>query len=288
MISSPAPTVRSISANKVGRDFVVGDVHGCVSALRALLKKVEFHPSRDRLFSVGDLVDRGPSSMEALELLRNPWFFAVRGNHEQMLIDHLRRPDVNKPNDNRWLRNAYVTFTERQEFASYWLPKLDRLPLVLAVGMEDPDPGKQFYVVHAEILEDRASVTSDMIASWSFERPLKARHRAVWGRSLISAWFDGMPVERAHVPDLPIIVCGHSIVSQPRKLARQAFIDRGAYLAYDLSALEKMRKIYPSMTPGMCLFEPATFRCWTIDSRTGDNINEKLVDSASRLVLKTA
>ena len=278
MLASPAPTIRSISSNRVGRDFVVGDIHGCMSALRALLRKVSFHTARDRLFSVGDLVDRGPASIQALELLREPWFFAVRGNHEQMLIDHLRRPDANKAHDSRWLRGAYSSFTERQQFASYWLPKLDRLPLVLSVGMEDTDPSRQFYVVHAEILEDKAYVTQEMISSWSFERPGKARQRAIWGRSLISAWWEGRPVERAHVSNLPIIVCGHTMLDHPYQIARQAFIDRGAYLAYDMSALDKVRQAYPTMKPGLCLFEPATASCWTLDSRNGDNLEEMLLN----------
>lgn len=284
MLSSPAPSVRMISSNKVGRDFVVGDLHGCVSALRTLLRGVGFHTARDRLFSVGDLPDRGPASIEALELLREPWFFAVRGNHEQILIDHLRRPDMNKANDTRWLRSACLSITERQQFASYWLPKLDRLPLVMAVGLDDPDPRKRFYVVHAEILEDRASVTQEMILNWSFERPGKARHRAMWGRSLITAWWDGRPVKRAHVQDLPLIVCGHTVVDRPRKLARQVFIDRGAYLAHDIPGLGKTRQFYPSLTPGLCLFEPAAMKCWVVDTRTGDPLEEKILDEVSRPV----
>ena len=51
-----------VKANKVGRDFVVGDVHGMFDRVAQALTKVQFNPSRDRLFSVGDLIDRGPQS----------------------------------------------------------------------------------------------------------------------------------------------------------------------------------------------------------------------------------
>lgn len=72
-------------ANTAGRDFVVGDLHGCVDVLRALLHDIRFDPARDRLFSVGDLVDRGPASETTLDLLDRPWCHVVRGNHEEVL-----------------------------------------------------------------------------------------------------------------------------------------------------------------------------------------------------------
>lgn len=80
-----APLIRRHTANHAGRDFVVGDLHGCVDPLRALLHTVRFDPARDRLFSVGDLVDRGAQSEAALALLERPWFHCVLGNHEDVL-----------------------------------------------------------------------------------------------------------------------------------------------------------------------------------------------------------
>lgn len=73
-------------ANMTGRDFVVGDLHGCVEHLRVLLRHVGFDESADRLFSVGDLVDRGPDTPGSLELLKAPWFYPVMGNHDAMLL----------------------------------------------------------------------------------------------------------------------------------------------------------------------------------------------------------
>jgi serine/threonine protein phosphatase 1 len=73
--------------NDQGRDFVVGDIHGMFQHLTQLLDKIGFDEEHDRLFSVGDLVDRGPESKRALEWLDKPWFYACRGNHEQFAID---------------------------------------------------------------------------------------------------------------------------------------------------------------------------------------------------------
>lgn len=78
-----------VKQNEVGHDYVVGDVHGCYRTLMKLLDKVYFNPEKDRLFSVGDLVDRGQHSLKCLELLHKEWFFAVRGNHEQNMLDYV-------------------------------------------------------------------------------------------------------------------------------------------------------------------------------------------------------
>ena len=73
--------------NTKGTDYCVGDIHGCFDRLLDLLKATNFNEKVDRLFSVGDLCDRGPNSDQVLDWLEQPWFHSVRGNHEQMLID---------------------------------------------------------------------------------------------------------------------------------------------------------------------------------------------------------
>ena len=73
-----------------GRDFVVGDVHGCFRTLEWLLDEVAFEPGRDRLFSVGDIVDRGPHSEEAIDWLVDGRITdATMWNHENGLVAFL-------------------------------------------------------------------------------------------------------------------------------------------------------------------------------------------------------
>ncbi len=69
--------------------WVVGDLHGCYTLLINELDKIKFDPASDLLISVGDMVDRGAENVECLDLINQPWFRAVRGNHEQMMIDGL-------------------------------------------------------------------------------------------------------------------------------------------------------------------------------------------------------
>jgi serine/threonine protein phosphatase 1 len=86
--------VRHYARNPRGRDFVVGDIHGCFSKLDAELAARAFDPARDRLFSVGDLTDRGPESSAVLDVVQRYGIRAVRGNHEQGILDWALRDDI--------------------------------------------------------------------------------------------------------------------------------------------------------------------------------------------------
>lgn len=73
--------------------WVVSDIHGCYQWLMDELKRRHFNPYEDLLISVGDLIDRGPDSIKCLQLMKEKWFRAVRGNHEQMALDALKYND---------------------------------------------------------------------------------------------------------------------------------------------------------------------------------------------------
>ena len=64
--------------------YVVGDIQGCYQPLRRLLDDVGFQRGRDSLWSVGDLVNRGPQSLETLRFLEKlgSAFTGVLGNHD--------------------------------------------------------------------------------------------------------------------------------------------------------------------------------------------------------------
>lgn len=79
--------IKKFKANKIGRDFIIGDLHGCYDKLMDKLNHVNFDETKDRLFSVGDLIDRGPDSFKCAELIYEPWFHAVQGNHERMAFN---------------------------------------------------------------------------------------------------------------------------------------------------------------------------------------------------------
>jgi len=68
---------------------VVGDLHGHRSLFERELEQLGFDPRCDRVLSVGDLINRGPESITTLALITEPWFYAVLGNHELMLLNFL-------------------------------------------------------------------------------------------------------------------------------------------------------------------------------------------------------
>ena len=100
--------------------YAIGDIQGCYEELQSLLELIQFNPQRDQLWFAGDLVNRGPKSLETLRFIKGLGDRAasVLGNHDLHLIaaahgypinpdDHtldaiLRAPDRDELID--WLR----------------------------------------------------------------------------------------------------------------------------------------------------------------------------------------
>ena len=79
--------IKTLNLKSEQRVFAVGDLHGEITALNEKLVEIGFNKDADLLISVGDLIDRGEDSLACLSLIHNePWFHAVRGNHEDLMI----------------------------------------------------------------------------------------------------------------------------------------------------------------------------------------------------------
>ncbi len=89
------------------RKIIVGGIHGCDLELGKLMVKIKLQPGVDKLIFLGDFFDRRPDFWKILKLvkaLKTNFFpetvICLRGNHEQMLIDH-----VLYHTDNSWFLN---------------------------------------------------------------------------------------------------------------------------------------------------------------------------------------
>ena len=272
-----------VPANAKGRDFVAGDLHGSLRKLEDHLAAEDFNPALDRLFLVGDLIDRGPDSMGCLELLREPWVYAVRGNHERMLIDYVDQGQASGPN-----KDPSAVFVQN---GGGWVGGLDRLarqkleelmpfvrclPYVITVG----DGSECFHVAHAEIMGDRFStlcpgIDADLIKVEGVdpriprdehitnETVVQMIEPLTWGRRLVSGVqrklnilpdFLGhnlMVGDKPFHPGLSLTYVGHTILPALGLQSSHLFIDRGAYQGELLAVLQhdkvqsKLRTMFP-------------------------------------------
>lgn len=256
--------IQTFEANQEGRDFVVGDLHGCIERLNQLLDHVEFDKTKDRLFSVGDLIDRGADSLECLKLLYEPWFHSVVANHEEMMVDAFRGGYMGS----FWLRNggmwgstaltahhaaqrrkldptveARVPFDDERELLDL-LPIVDELPYLITVKQKN---GKRIHIIHAEFppvskITDEDLANPHTVLDLAGEQAVDGGHM-IWGRHLFYNFYRSDLSNTKKIvrtcaytfrntifnDKLSHIISGHTIVQRPLTILGQTNIDTCAY-----------------------------------------------------------
>lgn len=266
MYSNPT-FMKKIKANVEGRDFIVGDIHGCYSEFKKLLDYVKFDPLRDRVFSTGDLLDRGPSPYECLNLLKKPWFYAVLGNHEDILLTRYMAIHKNNEKEIAKLSKKDIQYVlDLEEFIPYVL----KMPLVYEI---EHLLLEKFYIVHAEVLPEHLSYFnekdtdlktaskeyvdflddltkrdySDAIAKFFEENnektiPFRLKQELIWSRKLVGK-FNKEHRKLVEEGDFSFmkeevfeqkykIFSGHNVVPFPMKIGQQYYLDTGCALGY--------------------------------------------------------
>jgi len=201
-----------IAKNKKGRDFVVGDIHGRYDLLKVEMKAQGFDKKSDRLFSVGDIINRGPDSLKCLNLLKKKWFFMVLGNHEEMMVDAVKSDDLKTwcQNNGKWL--GRIPRKDQKK----WAKILSKQPVSLTVKSNNYRVG----ICHAE--PDGTS--------WRKTRDRqKSRATMLWGRRVLRNR------KRTKVKGVDFTVHGHTPLDSARWLGNRYFLDTGAWYSDNLT-----------------------------------------------------
>lgn len=205
--------------NTAGRDLVVGDIHGHFTKLRAKLDEVGFDPSKDRLFSVGDLVDRGPESHLSIEWLAKPWFHPVQGNHEDMAI-RWGKPDCMMDGQNYLINGGAWNHANSPEERAKFSAAFETLPLAIEIETEHGLVG----VVHAEPTDSWDELRSFLTDSDISHKHLKALRQCVmWDRSRVEEGCTDL------VAGVRAVVVGHTPIKHSITLGNVIYIDTGGW-----------------------------------------------------------
>ena len=227
--------------NVSGRDFAVGDIHGCFSHLSRSLEAIGFDASADRLFSVGDLVDRGLESDRVLEWLAKDWFHAICGNHDLMAYQAALGlvPDTGYLQIwGEWL--AGMAQSEQQLVGE----ALAALPLT----MEIETSGGSVGLVHADCpFDDWRDMQR---VPWPIDPIGPVGDCCLWSMERYRRNYSGK------VRNVRALVHGHVVTAAPKILGNVHFIDTGGWRPggyFTFLELETMKPVFGPRAEGAAL-----------------------------------
>ncbi|WP_051234580.1 metallophosphoesterase [Marinimicrobium agarilyticum] len=227
---------KRFKVNRKGVDYICSDVHGHFSLLEKKLEKEKFNPKVDRVFCLGDLVDRGPESELALKWLDYDWFFSIQGNHERMLIDSVDQSSGHMFSQWYAWGGSWAEALTRDELMLFY-ERFVNLPVALELNLPD---GKRVGLVHAELPDscdwndvkqelqksDKSDVERNLLISdmlWKKSQPYRA------GPACIEP-----------VKNIDHVFHGHTIVDFITTHANRTFMDLGSYLNDDIGLIRPL------------------------------------------------
>ena len=188
--------------------YVFADIHGHVEPLRRALERI--NPTElDVFYCLGDMIDRGPSSLDTIKVIRAlPNCTVLMGNHEQLALQALAS-DADMEAQFMWQINggdatlAELKALSKEEYREL-INWLQTLPLYVTVEIQ----GREFVLVHAGVKPNGVPVPT----SWdkaSLEQYLskQSENDLLW----IREDFWQHPTDfRASDAAYPIVICGHT------------------------------------------------------------------------------
>lgn len=239
---------------------IIGDIHGCYEELTTLIEKLGYtwageipvHPERQLAF-IGDLTDRGPRSLDTIDLVAALCSQGkaryVPGNHCDKLYRYFLGHDVQ-------IRHGLETTVA--EWASSSPSKQEAIKKKFLALYEDAPlydvlDGGRLILAHAGMKEE-----------WIGRKNKKIRTFVLYGDITGERNPDGTPVRRDWARDYhgeAWIVYGHTPVREPRMIHRTVNIDTGAVFGGRLTAFrypELETVSVPSTMPSI----PTKFTCY--------------------------
>lgn len=205
-----------------GKLYAVGDIHGCYNLLMNRLNEISFDFENDLLVAVGDLVDRGIQNEECVNLIDQPWFTSVKGNHEDLVIIG----DINRSYYNCHIQNGGEWFYELDyQVQREIIKKLKTLPIALEVSHN----GKKFGFVHGHIEQNDWNEFKDEFNNFDQAQQIIDHKRspaelAMWGRERLN----NENPQYTHVSGVDAVIMGHTVTQKPYKRDNCYWIDTGA------------------------------------------------------------
>ena len=164
-------------------NFCVSDLHGCYSQWRQIQS---FCKDSDRIFVLGDCIDRGPNSLGTLKsVLNDPRVVLIKGNHEDMfqaVLEEERDFGMCRECWDIWAQNGGITTYDEWQMDGRnfdWIPTLKRLPL--QTTYINPE-GVKYLMTH-----------SGTVPSWWRQdgTPIASGHDALWDRQHFNKKYEG-------------------------------------------------------------------------------------------------
>ena len=212
--------------NIEGEDFVVGDLHGCYNRLMEMLKHHDFDFTKDRLFCVGDLVDRGENSMKCVELLDKPWFYSVMGNHEALAIAGIKddySARVHISNGGEWF---YMLNEITQKCIA---SRFEDLPILIETTVK----GKKIGIAHATIGNDWEECKTLLMEAEDGKSLRRIEDFIIWDREKAKSGEGNFKPTK----NIDMVFLGHTIMPFPKQKHNLCFMDTGCFHTNKLAVL---------------------------------------------------
>lgn len=222
--------VLSVAINELGRDFICSDLHGHYELLEHKMAEVNFNPEVDRIFSLGDLIDRGPNSLQAFSYISKPWFYSIMGNHEVMMIDAIMLNE--RKNFWHYCGGDWAKLLPEEDLRAYCHTLLS-LPLAIEIPIS---LSQKVGLIHAnlpvtcdwrDVVKHLSKLDADAYTSDLLIETI------LWAKFNVH---DELSLRK--VLNIEHVFHGHTVKSEIQTFANRTFMDLGSYCFGEIGFLE--------------------------------------------------